>query len=131
MRLHPILREVQVPYQYEREVEEFLRWSPHVRDPSHRGERHLSPRRLVEVEHALDERLGTNDRPAVEAGSSTGYGIEHYDDLTAGEIVPMLESLESSQLAALADHERSSRGRRTVLVAIDRTLARRGDGSPR
>jgi UDP-glucose 4-epimerase len=131
MRLHPILREVQVPYQYEREVEEFLRWSPHVRDPAHRGERRLSPRRLVEVEHALDERLGTNDRPAVEAGPTTGYGIEHYDDLTAGEIVPMLESLEPRQLAALADHERSSRGRRTVLAAIDRALARRGAGSGR
>jgi UDP-glucose 4-epimerase len=128
MRLHPILREVQVPFQYEREVEEFLRWSPHVRDPSHRGERRLSPRRQVEVEHALDERLGTNDRPRTEAAPSPGYGIEHYDDLTAGEIIPMLDSLEARQLAALADHERSARGRRTVLAAIDRTLARRGGG---
>jgi UDP-glucose 4-epimerase len=31
MRLHPIVRGAQEPYRYEREVEEFLRWSPHVR----------------------------------------------------------------------------------------------------
>ena len=31
MRLHPIVRGAQEPYRYEREVEEFLRWSPHVK----------------------------------------------------------------------------------------------------
>jgi len=32
LRLHPLLRaNSQEPYRYEREVEEFLRWSPHVR----------------------------------------------------------------------------------------------------
>jgi UDP-glucose 4-epimerase len=31
MRLDPILRGAREPYQYEREVEHFLRWSPHVR----------------------------------------------------------------------------------------------------
>ena len=33
LRLHPIMRGAREPYRYEREVEEFLRWSPHVRDP--------------------------------------------------------------------------------------------------
>ena len=32
MRLHPVVRGLQEPYRYEREVEEFLRWSPHVRN---------------------------------------------------------------------------------------------------
>jgi UDP-glucose 4-epimerase len=31
LRLHPLLRDAAEPYRYEREVEEFLRWSPHVR----------------------------------------------------------------------------------------------------
>jgi UDP-glucose 4-epimerase len=31
MRLRPVLAGVSEPYRYEREVEEFLRWSPHVR----------------------------------------------------------------------------------------------------
>ena len=32
MRLHPLVRGGQEPYRYEREVEDFLRWSPHVRN---------------------------------------------------------------------------------------------------
>jgi UDP-glucose 4-epimerase len=32
LRLHPVLRGAQEPYRYEREVEEFLRWSPHVKN---------------------------------------------------------------------------------------------------
>ncbi len=31
MRLHPVVRGAQERYRYEREVEEFLRWSPHVK----------------------------------------------------------------------------------------------------
>jgi UDP-glucose 4-epimerase len=31
LRLSPVLRGVDEPYRYERDVEEFLRWSPHVR----------------------------------------------------------------------------------------------------
>jgi len=31
MRLSPVLAGIREPYRYEREVEEFLRWSPHVR----------------------------------------------------------------------------------------------------
>ena len=38
LRLHPVLRGVDEPYPYEREVEEFLRWSPHVRGRRQGGE---------------------------------------------------------------------------------------------
>ena len=31
LRLHPVMRGVEESYRYEREVEDFLRWSPHVR----------------------------------------------------------------------------------------------------
>jgi UDP-glucose 4-epimerase len=31
LRLHPVVRGAREPYRYEREVEEFLRWSPHVK----------------------------------------------------------------------------------------------------
>ena len=127
MRLHPILREVQEPYRYEREVEEFLRWSPHVRDPASRGQRRLSPHRPVEIEQALGEALGAGRGSRSEQAADPG--IERYDDLTAGEILPMLASLEAAQLTALREHERRSRGRRTVLAAIDRALAGAADGA--
>jgi hypothetical protein len=32
MRLRSVLRGVKEPYRYEKEVEDFLRWSPSVRD---------------------------------------------------------------------------------------------------
>ena len=32
LRLHPVVRGAREPYRYEREVEEFLRWSPHVKN---------------------------------------------------------------------------------------------------
>jgi UDP-glucose 4-epimerase len=32
LRLHPVVRGATEPYRYEREVEEFLRWSPHVKN---------------------------------------------------------------------------------------------------
>ena len=50
MRLHPVLRGMQEPYRYEREVEDFLRWSPHVRNPNYRKEGRLSPDELVELQ---------------------------------------------------------------------------------
>jgi UDP-glucose 4-epimerase len=34
LRLHPVLRGSEGDYTYEKEVEEFLRWSPHVRHPA-------------------------------------------------------------------------------------------------
>jgi UDP-glucose 4-epimerase len=122
MRLHPILREVQEPYRYEREVEEFLRWSPNVRDSARRGERRLSPRRLVELEQAIEQGLDAG--PGAPSEVKTRHGIDHYDDLTASEIVPMLGALEPEQLTALKEHERRSGGRRTVLAAIDKALFR-------
>ena len=46
LRLHPLLRSgAQEPYRYEREVEEFLRWSPHVRGSQTRSTPTLSPTR--------------------------------------------------------------------------------------
>jgi UDP-glucose 4-epimerase len=39
MRLRPVLAGTSEPYRYEREVEEFLRWSPHVRRREPAGRR--------------------------------------------------------------------------------------------
>jgi UDP-glucose 4-epimerase len=114
MRLHPILREIEEPYRYEREVEEFLRWSPNVRDSGYRREARLSPRQVVELRKAMSDDL------------QAGTGFEHYDDLKASEIIPLLGSLEREHLAALREHERRARARRTVLRAIDRAL----EGAP-
>jgi UDP-glucose 4-epimerase len=51
-RLEPIVRGAQEPYRYERDVEEFLRWSPHVRQARERGSG-LSREELVELQRLL------------------------------------------------------------------------------
>jgi hypothetical protein len=53
MRLRPIVAGMREPYRYEREVEEFLRWSPHVKNPNFRKESHLSADELVELQKLL------------------------------------------------------------------------------
>jgi UDP-glucose 4-epimerase len=52
-RLYPLLRDRSGPYRYEREVEEFLRWSPSVRRPEE-GAWRPSKEQALELRRALD-----------------------------------------------------------------------------
>lgn len=47
LRLHPVMRGVERSYKYEREVEDFLRWSPHVRRD------HVEGTEGVEADHEI------------------------------------------------------------------------------
>jgi UDP-glucose 4-epimerase len=96
MRLHPLLRSTAEPYRYEREVEEFLRRSPNVRQA----------------------------RPHELATRGSRAPVDRYDELTADEVIPLLGSLERPALLALRDYEHERRGRKTVLGAIDAAVAR-------
>jgi UDP-glucose 4-epimerase len=106
-RLRPLLRSGEAPYRYEREVEEFLRWSPSVLTAPGRG-------------------LATDG----EDGGRTGAPFPSYDDLSATELVDLIPSLEPGALAALRRYEAAHRGRTAVLGALDRTLARKAPGIP-
>jgi len=86
MRLHPVLRGVQEPYRYEREVEDFLRWSPHVQNPSYRKEGRLSPDEAVELQKTLasyGERVGSPAR-----GSRMSQSQAAMRAAQAGEVAP-------------------------------------------
>jgi hypothetical protein len=63
LRLHPLLRATREPYRYEREVEDFLRWSPNVRSSRVRSESTLSRGQLAELQRLLAGYEGTIDRP--------------------------------------------------------------------
>src|SRR5436305_12910537 len=75
MRLHPVLRGVKEPYRYEREVEEFLRWSPHVRNAAYRAEGRLGAGELIELQRLLSsysDRVGaTGATPMEQAEAAT------------------------------------------------------------
>ena len=97
-RLRPLLQSGEA-YRYEREVEEFLRWSPSVQTA-----------------------------PAASAdGGSAGNAppFSAYDELSAGELIELLSSLEADALARLRTYEVAHLARGEVLTALDRQLALR------
>ena len=102
LRLHPLLRSGAEPYRYEREVEEFLRWSPHVRNSRRRDGNGGEP-----------ERLAAASAP-----------VDHYDALRPDEIVSLISSLEGDDLRALRDYEREHHARDAVIGAIDAAISR-------
>ena len=113
MRLHPILRDAKQPYRYEEEVEEFLRWSPNVRDSSYRRDATLRPGQIAQIQKSIASRPGQAAAP-----------VPGYTDLDEDEIVALLPSLEPIQLHALREHERAVGGRERVLTALDQALGR-------
>ena len=76
LRMDPIVRGAREPYRYEREVEEFLRWSPHVRGADERRGG-LSREQLGELRRLLG---GYADRVRLE-----GDGGSDGDRLAAAE----------------------------------------------
>jgi UDP-glucose 4-epimerase len=98
-RLRPLLGTGGDPYHYEREVEEFLRWSPSVRSAPRAAQ--SSPR--------------TSQRPP--PGS--------YDELSAAELIELISSLGFDALSRLRTYEASHMAREVVLEALDARLAQK------
>lgn len=117
LRLSPVLAGVREPYRYEREVEEFLRWSPHVR-----REKTQSESRVGREDAAMFD-----PSPPVAANVEAQLPVEVSGDesappdpslLDAEEVIAMLAHLEDSDLERLERLERSGREREVVLDAI-------------
>ena len=65
LRLQPVVRGVHEPYRYEREVEEFLRWSPHVKNArGAAGRPHLDREQMAELRRLVDGLEGGGRRAA-------------------------------------------------------------------
>lgn len=100
-RLQPLLRGAGGSYRYEREVEEFLRWSPSVQSGS-----------------------------GLEASASAGDGPPSgaYDELSSTEVIELISSLDRPALIRLRSHEEANQAREDVLEALDRRIGgmRRG-----
>jgi UDP-glucose 4-epimerase len=133
LRLHPVVRGAQEPYRYEREVEDFLRWSPHVKNTRDRATG-LSRNQLVQLEKLLSgeaaEPPPAPKKPAPAPPKprkppEPRRPVEHYDDLAAEEVIALLASLEHGDLEMLREYERAHANRARVLSAIDSVLARR------
>jgi UDP-glucose 4-epimerase len=130
MRLHPIVRGATEPYRYEREVEEFLRWSPSVRNSRVRHVEGLSRQQLRDLARLLeagDLSDSSAESPAESPAAAPGIPappVDHYDDLQAEEVISVLSSLERADLEALREYERSHLQRDVVIGAIESLLTR-------
>jgi UDP-glucose 4-epimerase len=61
LRLHPLVRGGHEPYRYEREVEDFLRWSPHVKNAREKSLGSLNRDQLAELQRLLSGYAGSAD----------------------------------------------------------------------
>jgi UDP-glucose 4-epimerase len=138
LRLSPILKGAREPYRYEREVEEFLRWSPSVQG-SESPLMRLTPAEIAELQKLL-EGIASMHKPSTAAEPEAAdapppeperqpepipdLGLDDYDDLEAEEIIALLGSMERRELEALRELEATTRARPSVLHAIESVLAR-------
>jgi UDP-glucose 4-epimerase len=125
LRLHPVVRGAQEPYRYEREVEEFLRWSPHVKNAREKVSR---DRRVNggEPERAAaqgDRTPAQSDRAAAEP--DRGAEADRSDRLAAAE--RRAAQAESTAERAL---DRAERAERAAAEAAARAAAAAETGGP-
>ena len=143
LRLSPILKGAGEPYRYEREVEEFLRWSPSVQG-SESPLMKLSPAEIAELQKLLEGIASMQmpeqrpEPPAPEPAAAPSepepvqepepalpaLELDDYNELESEEIIALLGSMERIELEALRQLESEARARPSVLHAIDSVLAR-------
>jgi UDP-glucose 4-epimerase len=139
MQVAPLLRGAKEPYQYEREVEEFLRWSPSVRRSGASAGKAWRPsqRQVQDLQKTLaqlgEQRTAGAGAPGPAVPGDVGpapaarpmapAAAEEYEALDAADVIGLLPSLPRPDLEALRRHEAGSRARPQVLSAIDRILA--------
>ena len=125
MRLHPVVRGGQEPYRYEREVEDFLRWSPHVKNARAKLPGALSRDQLTELRRLLagyagaeapdpdpEERLRAAERAADEAvqraeraerraGAAAEESLRRHEDPAPSSPVEHYDDLAAEEVIAL------------------------------
>jgi len=102
LRLQPILRGMREPFRYEREVEDFLRWSPHVRNPNFRKESRMSPDELVE----LQKLLTTYGDPSASTGPGSGARAAQAEAVArAARASGVHEAIDAEAVEAAASEE--------------------------
>jgi len=114
LRLHPVMRGGQEPYRYEREVEEFLRWSPHVKSARPRGAAPVEQPPPVAAE--TERRLVAAEQRAMAA------------ELAAGKAVERAKKAERRAAeAALKATERAKKAERRARQAVEEATRDAGE----
>jgi UDP-glucose 4-epimerase len=77
LRLTRVTRGTNEPYRYEREVEDFLRWSPHVRNPAFRQEHRLSPAEMLELRRLHSGYAARTGAPGTDSPARQAQTMAH------------------------------------------------------
>jgi UDP-glucose 4-epimerase len=112
LRLDPIMRGAREPYRYEREVEEFLRWSPHVRKGrARRGV--LGKDQLAELRRLLAgfPETGALEEVGPADGGALAAAEERAREAEARAARAEALAREALELAAQAGHRTRAEGR--------------------
>jgi UDP-glucose 4-epimerase len=118
-RLAKLMRSSGEGYRYERQVEEFLRYSPSVRAAN------AAPKLPTNIAPGGEQSAAQTARPrAKPAQRVTPPPPPDYADLESEEIIALLGDLDAAALERLREHEAASAARETVLGAIDSLLSR-------
>jgi UDP-glucose 4-epimerase len=107
LRLHPVVRGAKEPYRYEREVEEFLRWSPHVRNTREKGTPALDRSQLAELRRLLggyaesgDDSDGAAEEDRLAAAEARAIAAEEAAAEAVARIADVEEAAERRAAAA-------------------------------
>ena len=127
-RLSKLLRGSGEGYRYERELEEFLRYSPSVKAAN------AAPKLPTNVPAGGEASAAEVSAPRAGASVSSRRAVRtttavpapgpDYADLEPQEIIALLGDLDRGQLERLREHERAGAGREAVLGAIESSLGR-------
>jgi polyhydroxyalkanoate synthesis regulator phasin len=91
-----------------------------------RGRQQVSPaNRGSRWSESIDLLVRSADRARRSVGVGQSFPILGYDDLTAAQVQARLEGLAPAELRKVREYERRHANRKTVLAAIDKTLAPR------
>jgi len=126
-RLAKLRRGAAEGYRYERELEEFLRYSPSVRAANAAPKLPTNvaaggTRSAAQDAAPRPKRAAPAPPPAPAAPPPPDYA-----DLESEEIIALLGDLDTDQLERLRDHEAAGAQRDSVIGAIDSLLARQRD----
>lgn len=90
------------------------------------GREQISPaNRGSRWSESIDLLVRSADRARRSVGVGQGFPILGYDDLTAAQVQARLDGLAPAELRKVREYERRHANRKSVLAAIDKTLAPR------
>ncbi len=119
LRLDPVLRGLQEPYRYEREVEEFLRWSPHVRNARDKQASSLSREQLSEMQRLLTSFAETAGLDT-EQGAAAGQAVPRASDRLAAAERRAMSAEQTAERALERAKKAERRAAESALKATER-----------